>query len=51
MFNLWATIDGDIDDTAETGGWGFLSGIGGFKIVVVAKLLRIFEILIIFVLD
>lgn len=50
ILSLWATTDGDIDETDEAGVGGFLNGIGGFKIVEVAKLLKILEILIISVL-
>lgn len=47
MFSLWATAEGDIVEVGETGAWGLFRGIGGFRIVDVAKVLKSFEILII----
>lgn len=44
MFNFWAKIDVDID---ELGAGAFFSGIGGFNIVELLKLCKIFENLII----
>ena len=44
MFNFWAKIEGDID---ELGAGGFFIGTGGFSIVEVLKLCKIFENLII----